>query len=328
MEPLHTLPPDQMLLQIVLSRQLSCVLAAAEDLSLADHLAAGSKTATELAALTGTLEDPLYRVLRVLAAVGIFEERDDRAFANTDASRLIGGDRSTFPRALVRWINCRPIAAAWDSLPYSLTTGKPGVRSRSRTQLLRAQRRRSRICRQSQRVHGVSDRPLRDGDRRSHRLLTIHVRSVDIGGCTGTLASTIVAAHPHLRGMVLDLPHVIRGVAGTHANIEYLPGNFLEAVPPGLDGYLVKHVLHDWDDAVARGLLERCRQAMSDTGRLLIVEHIVSSAPRGSCPSARYRHAGHDRWTRTDRRRVHGIDSGRRAAHHPGGAADGHAVPY
>jgi hypothetical protein len=104
---------------------------------------------------------------------------------------------------------------------------------------------------------------------------------VDVGGGEGALLTAILAANPDMRGIVFDLPHVLTGAtgalqrAGVTDRCELMAGSFFETIPPGADAYILKSIIHDWDDAAALAILQRCRAAVPDSGRLLLVEHVL-----------------------------------------------------
>jgi hypothetical protein len=107
---------------------------------------------------------------------------------------------------------------------------------------------------------------------------------VDVGGGKGTLLAAILAANPALRGILFDQPHVVADAkdllerAGVADRCEVVAGSFFEAVPEGADAYLLKSIIHDWDDAAAIEILCKCRAAMADTARLLLVERGIRPA--------------------------------------------------
>ncbi len=104
---------------------------------------------------------------------------------------------------------------------------------------------------------------------------------VDVGGGYGALLVAILTAHPRLRGILYDLPHVIAGArprltaAAVTDRCDAIAGDFFAAVPDGGDGYLLKHILHDWDDDRCIAILKNCRRVMPSDGRLLVVEVII-----------------------------------------------------
>src|SRR5579862_2221511 len=112
----------------------------------------------------------------------------------------------------------------------------------------------------------------------------------DIGGGQGILLAAILRAHPHLRGILFELPEVAGGAAGVLEaagvadRCEIVTGDFFESVPAGADACVMANVLHDWDDAQSVGILARCRQAMDGGGRVLIVERLIPQDPAAAVP--------------------------------------------
>jgi hypothetical protein len=111
---------------------------------------------------------------------------------------------------------------------------------------------------------------------------------VDVGGGHGSLLAAILAAYPPLRGILYDLPHVVAGAratleaAGIADRCAIIGGDFFERVPAGGDAYLLKHILHNWDDLRCAAILRAGRDAMPESGRLLVVETLI---PPGDEPS-------------------------------------------
>jgi hypothetical protein len=104
---------------------------------------------------------------------------------------------------------------------------------------------------------------------------------MDVGGGEGVLLAAILAANPALRGVLFDQPHVVNGAnellerAGVADRCEVVSGSFFEAVPGGADAYLLKSIVHDWDDIATVKILRACRAAIANSGRLLVVEPII-----------------------------------------------------
>ena len=116
-------------------------------------------------------------------------------------------------------------------------------------------------------------------------------RIVDVGGGRGTLLAAVLAARAHLHGVVFDLPEGVAGAAetlqaaGVADRCAIERGDFFVAVPTGCDGYLLANVLHDWDDDRSVAILHNCRRAMSEDGRVLVVERTIFSDPERSIPT-------------------------------------------
>jgi len=108
-------------------------------------------------------------------------------------------------------------------------------------------------------------------------------RLVDVGGAHGHLLATILARHKKLRGVLYDQPQVVAGAAASgfvtapavRDRCEVVGGSFFESVPEGADAYVMKYIIHDWDDEKAMRILRHCRDAMASGGRVLIVDHVI-----------------------------------------------------
>jgi hypothetical protein len=115
---------------------------------------------------------------------------------------------------------------------------------------------------------------------------------VDVGGGHGTLLTTMLHAHPQLHGIVFDQPHVVAGARSRIASEALTPrcdvvaGDFFQAMPHGGDAYILKSIIHDWDDEQSVAILTNCRQAMTAAVRLLVVETVVP--PPGEAHYAKY----------------------------------------
>ena len=113
-------------------------------------------------------------------------------------------------------------------------------------------------------------------------------RVIDVGGGRGRLLATILACHPHLGGILFDQTHVVDSAreildeAGVSARCELVGGNFFEAVPTGGDAYILRNIIHDWQDDQAVAILTTCRRAMAAGARLLLVEREIADDPRAA----------------------------------------------
>jgi len=111
---------------------------------------------------------------------------------------------------------------------------------------------------------------------------------VDVAGGRGRLLSTVLAEHPQLSGILFDLPHVLADArplvaeAGVAERCQFVGGNFFESVPAGGDAYILRNIVHDWQDDQAAAILATCRRAMADGTRLLLVERAIADDPRAA----------------------------------------------
>jgi len=115
---------------------------------------------------------------------------------------------------------------------------------------------------------------------------------VDVGGGHGLMLAAILRAHPHMRGTLFDQSHVVAGAKGRMAErgvidrCNIVGGSFFETVPEGADAYLMRVVIHDWEDDEAIAILKVCRRAMGETAKLLLIERLV--APPNEMPAAKF----------------------------------------
>jgi hypothetical protein len=277
-------PPEAQLLQLILGMFTSRALGVAAELGVADLLKDGPLGIEELSARTGASSDGLYRMLRALAAVGVFELQADRCVANTQLSALLRADIQRSLRADALWFSDVSGWTAWSRLDHSVRTGKPAFDEVFGTDCftwLESQPASLAVFQQTMTgLSAVSGGALAAAyDFSSVRKL------VDVGGGHGTLLTLLLERHPHLRAILLDRPEVIQSArqalkTSRHGGaVEPVAGDFLESVPAGADAYLLKHVIHDWDDEHCVRILSNCRRAMAPGGRVLIVESVLSERP-------------------------------------------------
>ncbi len=247
------LRPEDRAFQLVNGFRATQVVAAAVRLRIPDLLAAGPKSAEKLSDETRIDADRLRRLLRGLVTLGVVAEQDDGRFVNTEVGELfpegVPGSRRAMAMMLVP-----ESYRAWDHFMETLRTGVTGHSL----------------------AHGGSlwETLQRDPD---GALL------VDVGGGKGALVGGILRSNPRLRGMVCDIP---AGLAETHQYLAELgvadrcsvvEADFFKSLPSGGDVYLLKDIIHDWDDEHAAVILSVCRRATGPRGRILMVERGLPS---------------------------------------------------
>jgi hypothetical protein len=250
-------------------------------LGIPDLLADGPKDAEELARATDAHAPSLGRVLRFLAGLGVFAEDARGRFRLTPVGATLRSDRPRSLRALSIFWNEDYHWAAFGDILHSVRTGGTAIEHLFGMPIFEFFGKRPGSARTfDAAMTAVSERAVPEilaaYDFRGIRVL------VDVGGGHGTLLSGILAAHPRMRGILFDLPPV---VAGARERLERLPagdriktvaGDMFASVPAGGDAYIMKLVIHDWDDDRALQLLKNCRTSMGRDARLLLVEGIVS----------------------------------------------------
>jgi len=259
--------------------RVSQAMAVIAKLGIADLLVDGPKGSDELARATKTNEAALYRVLRFLVGVGLFDERAPRQFALTGLGAGLRADVPGSIRPNVLMLLDDSKWGAWGELMHSVRTGETAF----------------------DHVHGVGhfdylhehpesaatfNAAMTNNTVWSGSAITdvydfsgIHCL-VDVGGGHGLLLATILHRYPAMRGVLFDVPAVVAGAPallkemGVDDRCEVVGGDFFSAVAPG-DGYILRQIIHDWDDDRATAILTNCRRAMQGTGRVLVVERAI-----------------------------------------------------
>jgi hypothetical protein len=266
--------------------QVSQAIHVAATLGIADLLANGSRTSDELAATTGTDPPTLYRLLRALASLEVLNELEGRRFELAPLGEPL---RSDVPNSIAGWAAFigRPYYwQAWSGLLHSVRTGENAFRHTHGTDVWTY-----RASRPDE--SAVFDRAMTSLSRRSNAALLAaydfgRFRTiVDVGGGNGALIAAVLAAHPGVQGVLFDQPHVVSGAAphleraGIAHRCRTVGGNFFESVPEGGDAYVLRAVIHDWDDDASVRILTVVRNALAEDGRVLIVERVIAPANQG-----------------------------------------------
>jgi hypothetical protein len=255
----------------------------AANLGIADLLVDGPKTAVELAQATGTHARSLYRLLRALASVGVFSEGDDRRFTLTPLAEPLRADVPGSQRATVLMM-VGQFYHAWGDLIGSVRTGRPAFEA------LHGQRFFEFLGEDTEQAQIFDDAMTAFNDRKTVAMLEAYDFSdvnvlADVGGGNGSTLVSTLRRYPEMRGILFDLPSVVEraGVRDPdlEGSLQVVGGDFLEAVPGGADAYLLRHILHNWEDQSAVVILRNVRRAMGRGARLLVVERVI---PPGNGP--------------------------------------------
>ena len=279
-------PPQFAMLQLIIGFWVSRAIYVAAKLGLADLVKDSPKTADELARLTGTHSPSLYRALRALASVGVFTDDGRGRFAQTPLSETLRSDTPGSLRALAIVELGQEHYPAWGNLMHSVKTGEIAF---------------DNLFKQNAWEYYAQNPEDASNFNESMRGLTEMVnvavleaydfsgvdKLVDVAGGTGRLISSILSAHPRMRGVLFDLPHVIAeagpllDAAGVRGRCETSTGDFFRSVPEGGDAYVMKWIIHDWDDEKSTVILKNIHRAMDEKGKLLLIEMVV---PEGNQP--------------------------------------------
>ena len=282
------LEPAEYLRRLFDDVELSYLVVVAARLGVADLLVSGPRSVADLAAATGVDAQPLFRVLRALASRELFRDDGNKGFSLTPAAEPLRRDdpHSVRPQAL--WSGSEEYRRAWGDLEFSVRSGRPAfdhVFGKPFFAHLAEDRAFAKI---------FSDVMTSDSSDDGAAIAAAHDfsgyrRIVDVGGGHGALLSAVLDRDPGPLGVLFDLPNVVATAGGAidrheaAGRVEKVAGDFAESVPPGGDAYLLKWIVHDWDDDAAIRILRNCRTAMAPGGRVLLVEVVV---PQGSAGSA------------------------------------------
>ena len=279
--------PAEQLRHLFLSFRVSQAIYAVTELGIADQLGDGPRAVTDLARATGAHAPSLYRVLRLLASEGVFTETLDGRFALTPPAEYLRREVPGSQRPVVRYNASEPSWLAWGKLLHSVRTGEPSFPQVHGQELFAYLRAHPEDEARFGEVMTAFTAPVTQAVAAAYDFGPFR-RVVDIGGGQGALIIGLLQEYPHLHGVVFDqsavaeLAQVAIEQAGLGQRAEAVGGDFFTEVPAGGDLYLLKWVLHDWDDAACRTILQHCRRVMPAEGRLLVVEALI---PPGNKPS-------------------------------------------
>jgi hypothetical protein len=273
--------PEELLLKMIAGSFVSQALYVAARLGVADLLAREAQSPAELADATGAHAGSLYRMLRALASVGVFSERADGKFELNAASHLLRRDAEGSLRDTAIMFGEEWHWRVWGAAYESVRTGEaafPRVHGAEVFPYLSANPDAARVFDRAMTSmsHTAAAAVSEAYDFSGVRLLA------DIAGGHGALLAGILRANPAARGLLFDRPQVIEGARerveaeGVSGRVELVAGDFFEEVPAGADCYLMKYIIHDWDDERALAILGNCRRAMPEGARLLLVETVIA----------------------------------------------------
>jgi SAM-dependent methyltransferase len=254
-------------------------------LGVADLLGDEPTAVEEIADRVGVDPSALHRVMRLLASNGVFSERTPGAFVSTALSDGLREDQPASVRYMAMLQGSDTYAAAGEML-RSVQTGEPAAETVFGMPFFEH-------LEQDSEQGDVFNRAMGGGAAaRAATALEYDWSGVsvvaDVGGGNGALLSTVLAAHPHLRGVVFDLPHVVVEAepvlesAGLDERCDTVGGDFFTDSLPRADVHVLAQILHDWDDEQSVAILRNCRRSLADGGRLLILEQVL---PAGDEPS-------------------------------------------
>ena len=275
------LPPEAQLFQTLFGFMVTRTLSAVAELNVADALRDGPRHYTNLAQAVGADQRSLHRAMRMLASTGVFAEPEPGIFALTPVSDLLRSNVPGSMRDMAVMITAESHWLPWGQFTDTLRSGRSGPQHAFGTD----------VFSWFQRAENKDQWELFNAAMTSFSSVTGGAvaesydfgrfnRIVDIGGGHGFLLRTLLAEAPQAKGVLFDLPDVVKDVTETlDGRIECIGGDFFQSVPAGADCYTMKHIIHDWSDEDCRMLLGNVAQVMEPAGKVLVFETVMPETP-------------------------------------------------
>jgi hypothetical protein len=286
------MPPPFALFRMISGFYISRAIYVMARLGIADHLGDGRLDAEELGRRSNTHGPSLKRVLRLLVTAGVVTEDDEGRFALTPIGDCLRAGAPGSMRSVALLFG-GITERAWGDLLYSVETGEPAFpRVFGKDSFAYLAEHPEEAANFDAAMSAFSG-PMAAVVAAAYDFSQVR-HAVDVGGGNGALLAGILKAHPSLKGTLFDLPDVVERARprlrelGVAARCDAVGGDFFAQVPGGADVYLLKHVIHDWNDDRATAILGTCRKAMSPAAKLLVIEGVYppridqSDASRGA----------------------------------------------
>ncbi len=268
------------MLQLISSFWISRAVYVIGKLGIPDLLQSGPKTAAELATATNTHAPSLFRLLRALVSVGVLNSANGEGFAQTPLSETLVTDA---PGSL-RWFAVSELGQehypAWGNVMHSVKTGEIAFDNFFGVDIWK-------YFQQNPEDAAVFNNSMSNVTAAANEAITsLYDFSqfgtiIDVGGGHGGLITSILKQNPEVKGVLFDAAEVIEGArpkiedAGLSDRLETVAGNFFKSVPAGGDGYIMKWIIHDWDDEKSNAILRNCRSQMHANSKLILVDSVV-----------------------------------------------------
>ena len=282
LQQLHrsTAPAGVALLEMATGAWTTQTLYVAAKLKVPDQLASGPARAADIAPRVGADPDALYRLMRALASKGVLRHRRNDTFSLTRVGEALRSDVDGSMRDMVLFIGHQARWDDWGNLLHSVRTGEPAVlklRGMPYWDYLETDQELAKVFNDAMTATSgmTNEIALAAYDFSAFKLI------VDVGGGHGMLLSTILHSAPGAHGLLYDLPAVVAGAdtvlrtAGVADRCTSEGGSFLERVPEGGDAYVMKNIIHDWDDESSLTILRNIRTAIAPNGKLLLLEMVL-----------------------------------------------------
>ncbi len=281
----NEIPPQMTIMQMISSYWISQSIYVAAKLGIADLLKEGAGNCKDLARSTNTNPRALYRLMRALASIGIFAEQEQGFFTLTPLAAFLQSDVPGSIRNMAI-TSGEEAYQAWGDILYSIQTGESAFEHLYQMNLFEYLAKNRETGKMYE--GAMTSLSTREGATiaASYDFSSIH-RIVDVAGGQGSLITSILKANPTMQGVLFDQGSVIEGAKplveaeGVTERCQLVAGDFFESLPRGGETYILKNILHDWDDERAIAILKNCHSAMIENGKLLVIELVI---PPGNEP--------------------------------------------
>ena len=276
------MPPQAVLMQMSMGFIVSQAISVASKLYIADHLKDGAKNVKELARLTETNQPALYRLMRALASVGVFAEDEDSKFSLTPLSEFLRSDHPESLRGIAHMIGDREHWQAQGNLLHSVKTGGIAFENAFGQPFFPYIQDKPEIAR-------IFDDAMTSFSKTvGNAVAAVYDFSeaktiADIGGGHGRLLSTVLKTNENAKGILFDQPQVVAGAdeqlesAGVAGRVEVVGGDFFAEIPVEADIYLMKHIVHDWNDEESVSILQNIAKSAKPGAKVLLVESVIEA---------------------------------------------------
>jgi hypothetical protein len=278
--------PQAQLMHMATAHWVSSVVYVAAQMNLADHLAEAPMTAADLAQSTKCDASSLYRIMRTLAGLGVFTEDSDHQFSLAPLGEALRTDTPGSVRSAVLFLAGALNTQSLGQLHYSVQTGKTAFEKVFGMGLFEWLAKHPVDASMFSEAMNGLNRGDHEAVAKAYDFSQIGT-VVDIGGASGFLLATVLSHHREPRGILFDLPHVVRDAPAlikAHSltdRITIESGNFFDSVPAANGAYMLSQIIHDWGEDQCLAILGNCRRAMKPNSRLLIIEMVL---PTGNTP--------------------------------------------
>jgi hypothetical protein len=284
---LPTASPAEVMQELIVGAWISQAITTAADLGVADALAGGPLPIDELAGKVGADPDGLRRLLRALISKGVFAQRDNGRYELTPLADLLRFDVPVSMAATAQLVGSRQHREHWSLLTEAIKTGSsvvPALRGKTFFDYVGDDPEFGQIFNDAM----TSYSGLLVGPIVGAYDFTPYSTIIDVAGGHGRLLAAILASAPNAQGVLYDQPEVVAGAAPllrehhVAERVRLAEGSFFDGVPAGGDLYILKYIIHDWDDDAAVGILRNVRSAAAAGAALLLVESVMPEDDRES----------------------------------------------